>query len=93
MDSVATSAVGRLTLDETPREATVPRDQDSWRRRSQREDWMRVLGFESNPTSPRPSFRKSRSAAGSYSLTAEGRKAFTSYINLLEQIVQQTRQN
>ena len=27
----------------------------------------------------------------SYSLTAEGRKAFTGYINLLEQIVQQTK--
>ena len=28
----------------------------------------------------------------SYSLTADGRKAFTGYINLLEQIVQQTKQ-
>jgi len=27
-----------------------------------------------------------------YALTPEGRKAFTAYINLLEQIVQQTRQ-
>jgi DNA-binding MarR family transcriptional regulator len=27
-----------------------------------------------------------------YALTAEGRKAFTAYINLLEQIVQQTKQ-
>jgi DNA-binding MarR family transcriptional regulator len=51
---------------------------------------MRTL-HEAGYVSVTKAFREGRQLT-TYSLTREGRKAFTSYIDLLEQIIQQTRQ-
>ena len=51
---------------------------------------MRTL-HEAGYVSVTKAFKEGRQLT-TYSLTREGRKAFTSYIDLLEQIVQQTKQ-
>jgi DNA-binding MarR family transcriptional regulator len=51
---------------------------------------MRTL-HEAGYVSVTKAFQEGRQLT-TYSLTREGRKAFTSYIDLLEQIVQQTKQ-
>jgi predicted ArsR family transcriptional regulator len=51
---------------------------------------MRTL-HEAGYVSVTKAFQKGRPLT-TYSLTRQGRKAFTSYIDLLEQIVQQSRQ-
>jgi predicted ArsR family transcriptional regulator len=47
---------------------------------------------ESGYVSVTKAFQRGRPLT-TYTLTAQGKKAFAAYINLLEQIVQQTRQN